>query len=93
MLVVASCLCGWRESNSQGFPHTPLKRACLPIPPHPRGLASISYSVDIIPYFFAKSANFFEPPLDLEPYNYCRDRNDALFVGWVEETKPNMILG
>ena len=29
--------CGWRDLNSQGRSHTPLKRACLPIPPHPRG--------------------------------------------------------
>lgn len=28
--------CGWRDSNSQGVRHTPLKRACLPIPPHPQ---------------------------------------------------------
>ncbi len=27
--------CGWRDLNSQGRSHTPLKRACLPIPPHP----------------------------------------------------------
>lgn len=28
-------LCGWRDSNSQGLRHTPLKRARIPIPPHP----------------------------------------------------------
>lgn len=28
-------LCGWRDSNSQGVSHTPLKRARIPIPPHP----------------------------------------------------------
>ena len=30
--------CRRRESNSYGFPHTPLKRACLPIPPPRRTL-------------------------------------------------------
>ena len=34
--------CGWRDLNSQGRSHTPLKRACLPIPPHPRGRFSPS---------------------------------------------------
>ena len=29
-------ICGWRDSNSQGQGHTPLKRARIPIPPHPR---------------------------------------------------------
>ena len=32
--------CRWRDLNSQGRSHTPLKRACLPIPPHPRGRLS-----------------------------------------------------
>lgn len=26
---------GWRDSNSQGLPHTALNRARIPIPPHP----------------------------------------------------------
>jgi hypothetical protein len=27
--------CGWSDSNRHGFPHYPLKVACLPVPPHP----------------------------------------------------------
>lgn len=30
-------VCGWRDSNSHSVSHTPLKRTCLPIPPHPLG--------------------------------------------------------
>ena len=26
--------CRWGESNSHGSLHTPLKRTCLPVPPH-----------------------------------------------------------
>ena len=33
--IVGKKKCGWRDLNSQGRSHTPLKRACLPIPPHP----------------------------------------------------------
>ena len=57
--MAASSLCGWRESNSQGLPHTPLKRACLPIPPHPRGFISISYEFNKVQEFLEKSPNFF----------------------------------
>ena len=28
--------CGWWDSNPQVLRHTPLKRACLPISPHPQ---------------------------------------------------------
>ena len=28
--------CGWRDSNSHGFPRRPLKTVCLPVPPHPQ---------------------------------------------------------
>jgi hypothetical protein len=28
-------ICGWGDSNSQGLSHTHLKRARIPIPPHP----------------------------------------------------------
>jgi hypothetical protein len=28
-------ICGWGDSNSQGLCHTHLKRARIPIPPHP----------------------------------------------------------
>jgi hypothetical protein len=28
--------CGWRDSNSHDLSHSPLKAACLPIPPHPQ---------------------------------------------------------
>jgi hypothetical protein len=36
---------GWRDSNSQGLPHTALNRARIPIPPHPHKfvLSNTSY--------------------------------------------------
>ena len=42
--------CGWRDLNSQGRSHTPLKRACLPIPPHPRGRLHRSGAVEVRSY-------------------------------------------
>lgn len=30
--------CGWRDSNPHDRSHSPLKTACLPISPHPRGI-------------------------------------------------------
>ncbi len=52
-------LCGWRDSNSQGVSHTPLKRACLPVPPHP-----LDFSLTII----AQKKNNLQATFK----NYCR---------------------
>jgi hypothetical protein len=35
-LCAGGCWCGWRDSNSHGFPRRPLKTVCLPVPPHPQ---------------------------------------------------------
>jgi hypothetical protein len=52
--------CGWRDSNSHGFPSRPLKTVCLPVPPHPQiqelnwetqawgGLGDLNYSITLI---------------------------------------------
>ena len=52
-------LCGWRDSNSQGVSHTPLKRACLPVPPHP-----LDFSLTIV----AQKKNNLQATFK----NYCR---------------------
>ena len=44
--------CRWGESNSHGSLHTPLKRTCLPVPPHrhperDKGFTSKSYRMDL----------------------------------------------
>src|SRR5262252_2205767 len=50
--------CPGRDLNSHGFPHTPLKRTCLPIPPP--GHSSISFVV--LRYFFGSVAGAVPPP-------------------------------
>ncbi len=49
---------GWRDSNSHGLPHTPLKRARLPVPPHPQILyKQRSFFFDCKPLSFLPMMN------------------------------------
>ena len=50
--------CRWRDLNPQGFLHTPLKRARIPIPPHRH---DISYGTPLCYHknFFVTNINFY----------------------------------